>query len=124
MSPLRRRVGLLSAVVLPAALLLGIGRRVDAQYKPPTFERTWKCSKCGGYLGNGVKAPDYCHHCKIRLRGSRDNTADWNRTPQSSPKSARPAEPTSPFGIAAAVILALLAIGALGWLVLHSKPNP
>lgn len=64
--PLVLRVSLVAIFLAGALALFGVG--VEAQAQPPGWriERSWKCRKCGGHLGNGVKPPTTCHHCETK----------------------------------------------------------
>ena len=54
--PFRFRLCLLVVLLVPGAAIVGAGLQADAQVR---FEKSWRCSRCGGYLGNAVKAPTY-----------------------------------------------------------------
>lgn len=72
--PFAFRMCLLALFVVPALALIGAG--VDAQAQGLRIEKSWKCRRCGGYLGNGVSPPSYCHHCD----GKRNSTSKGSKS--------------------------------------------
>ncbi|MCI0683927.1 MAG: hypothetical protein L0Y71_17610 [Gemmataceae bacterium] len=110
-----RRAGLLAALILPALVVLGAALDAQAQ---PRFERIWRCSKCGGNLGNGVQAPPSCPHCGVRLIGGRDNS--WYGPRQTRKPSSGDKQNSSPIATAAVIVVVILAAVGLGVLVMNS----
>jgi hypothetical protein len=68
--PIALRLCLLGCVLVPSAILLSTGNRAEAQPPGWRYETSWRCRKCGGYLGNGVAPPTYCHHCESKRASS------------------------------------------------------
>lgn len=100
--PLMVRIGLLAVLALFATLILT--QAVVAQ------QYGWKCSRCGGIVGSGPSAPNYCPHCKIKLfsfSGSRPAPAP----PGASSKSETLSKETIAIGIG--IVIALLGLGAI-----------
>lgn len=113
--PSRLRLGLLAALVLPAAVVFGVALEAPAQ-PGTTFERQWRCSKCGGNLGSGVQAPPSCPRCGVKLIGARDN--NWYgpsqaKKPSASGGSGRESSPLATTAIIVVVILAAIGLGVV-----------
>jgi hypothetical protein len=107
------RMSLLAALILPAAIVFGVAFEAQAQME---FERTWRCSKCGGNLGNGVQAPPSCPHCGVKLIGGRDNNwygPNQNRKPSGAGKTDNQSSPLATTAVIVVVILAVLGLGVV-----------
>jgi hypothetical protein len=81
--PLTIRMCLLAAIVIPALTVLGVGTDTETQAQGYRLEKYWKCSRCGGYLGNGVSRPTTCYHCDAKRQQAARNPSKNN--PQVAP---------------------------------------
>jgi hypothetical protein len=59
----------------------------------PRFERVWKCSRCGGELGRGLRPPDRCPHCGARIINGVPNGPLTGDRPGPNPPAANPNGP-------------------------------
>jgi len=111
------RLSVLTALFLPAAIIFGVALEAQGQMQ---FERIWRCSKCGGNLGNGVQAPPSCPHCGIKLRSARDN--NWYGPPQkpAAGRGSGSGRESSPWATSAVVALVILGAVGLGIVVMNS----
>ena len=112
------RLGLLAALIVPAAVVFGVA--LEAQAQPGGFERIWRCSKCGGNLGNGVQAPPSCPHCGVKLLSARDNSwygPNQARKPSGAGNSGK--ESSSPLATTAVIVVVILAALGLGVVVMN-----
>lgn len=116
------RLCLVATLLLPATAILSAACWADAQPGGMHLEKVWKCSKCGGNLGNGVNPPTSCPHCNTKLRAPR--TANWPDSPAPNyPRTQAPAAdaPSSTTGRIVAFLIIGLAIVGLGFIVMRDR---
>jgi hypothetical protein len=98
--PLVLRVCLLSCLAVPGVTLIASQGHAQSWRPGPQIERVWTCSRCGGYLGNGVQPPTSCHHCAAK------RTSPGARSTDS--KNGKPSTTTILVGLG---MLAVLGVG-------------
>lgn len=112
MRRLHVRVGLLVCLAMPLAIFLGSVPPVDAQMR---LERSWKCSRCGGYLGNGVSTPSHCSHCNARMiNGGPSQSSRQSQTASSSSATVKGGNLTAVAIVGGLVLLCLGAFIMMG----------
>ena len=115
--PLSSRVFLFALLLVPAEALFDVGPDARAQRSGgPIYEKTWRCSKCGGFLGNGVSPPSSCHHCNAKISNSTYPTSD--RRPSSGTSKSKDGTPVS--GAFVLIVIVVVAVG-LGVFIMNSS---
>jgi len=82
--PLILRICLLACLIAPGLGLIASHAHAQSWRPGPQIERVWTCSRCGGYLGNGVQPPTSCHHCAAK-RNSPGATSSNSKSSKLSP---------------------------------------
>ena len=116
---IRERTFLLASLLVPALAILCLAWRADAQPGGMRFEKIWRCSKCGGNLGNGVVPPSTCPRCKVKLRAPRN---DWTPdSPESNflrPQGSEPSSEGWSVGRFIAIFVGVAVVAGLGFYVM------
>jgi hypothetical protein len=99
--PFAFRVCLLACLLVPAVALFSLAFPAKAQAQRVTYERSWRCARCGGYLGNSVSRPTYCHHC------------DGKRQSSSGSKSSKEGSSVTTMVFIGGAVLVAVAVGLL-----------